>query len=123
MKASLLKLVASVVLISLLGSCKKEVESAAPNIFVAGYTLNDNGKNAIVYWKNGQETQLTDGSQDAFPSDIVVVDNNVYVTGEEFTGISNNSIAKYWKNGIATSLTDGSQHASASAVAVSGKDI
>lgn len=58
-------------------------------------------------WKNGQITNITDGTQNCYLKGIRLDGADVYVTGSESNGTTD--VAKIWKNGTATSLTNGTQ--------------
>jgi len=77
---------------------------ADDDVYVAGYEQNDDGIPIAKYWKNGQETILSEKSSKAH--DIVVADNNVYVVGYEIESLGEN-IATIWINGEANALSDG----------------
>jgi hypothetical protein len=75
----------------------------------------------LRYWKNGEETDLTEETSYAFGYDIEVSGNDVYVAGvERFDGIY---IAKLWKNGVPTNLTGGTKNAWAYSIAINGADV
>jgi hypothetical protein len=86
--------------------------TSGPDIYVAGF----DGVHA-VYWKNGTEVVLTDGTKQAVATSICISNNDVYVAGYE--GL----VAKYWKNGTAIALTSGSLPARATGIAVSGNNV
>jgi hypothetical protein len=69
--------------------------------YVAGikYVGPHQGDYAALYWRNGAEFMITDGSTKAWASSIFANGNDVYVAGKE------DGIAKYWKNGKAVKLT------------------
>jgi hypothetical protein len=92
------------------------------DIYAAGY-IRKTQIGIAVYWKNGEETQLTD--KDSIANSIYVIDNDVYVAGNERKPVRyfNNTVlnaegvwtegfwtdtyvnvATYWKNGIAVEL-------------------
>src|ERR1700744_4007121 len=91
------------------------------DVYVAGSTNHDKYNYIPAYWKNGIPVYLTDGNRQGKATGIVVIGNDVYVSGDvEGKG---HTIATYWKNGVAVSLTDGKNKASATGIAVVGKDI
>jgi len=107
-------------------ACRKSNSTPAgpqTNVYVAGYESNGT-HNVAKYWKNGVAVNLTNGSNDAFASSIVVSGNDVYVAGYEFNGTYN--VAKYWKNGTPIILTTGSLNYLdnyATSIAISGNDV
>ncbi len=62
--------------------------------------LGVNDKQRIVYWKDGIEEEITDGTTYCAPNKIVVggANNYVYISGNET--INNFSQAFYWANGV-----------------------
>lgn len=82
------------------------------NVYIAGYEGN-----VAKYWKNGVATSLTDGTKNAYATDIFVSGNDVYVAGGE------GEAAKYWKNGKAVVLSELSKNETAEAIFVSGSDV
>lgn len=87
------------------------------DIYVAG---DNNGMAA--YWKNGQLITLS-ALSNSIARSITVVDNNVYVAGEEGDlFMYGNNRAKYWKNGQEVYLT-GPIGASGNSITVVGGDV
>ena len=108
----------------LFNSCCKEGDDTYPhqklNIRIAGFE-NNGLKSVATVWENGIETNLSDGTQDAYLQSIFVDMDNIYIVGFENNGTKN--VAKIWKNGIATNLSDGTQNASAKSVFVKNNDV
>jgi hypothetical protein len=89
------------------------------DVYVSGYYPLDMGDIAM-YWKNGVEVRLTDGTTLAKANAIYVVGRDIYVAGYEQYA-NKRQMAKYWKNGRSVNLTDGNLDANATSVFVSGK--
>jgi len=81
--------------------------------------INNTDKYIAQYWKNGVAVPLTSSSSGV--SSIIVVSDDVYLTGSESNGTK--EIAKYWKNGIGFSLTDGTSYSFGHDIGVAGSDI
>jgi hypothetical protein len=90
------------------------------DIYVAGANYTNHGTIIAAAWKNGSESDLTNGASDAFSSRataIAVNGNDVYVTG------ASNGAAIYWKNGVAVPLTNGSIDTKTTAILLNGSDM
>jgi hypothetical protein len=85
---------------------------SGPDIYVAGF----DGVYA-VYWKNGTEVVLTDGTKAAVARAICVYNNDVYCAGND------GSKAAYWKNGTEVTLSNGSLPAAATGIAVDANNV
>lgn len=110
-------------------SVGKSICLSGTDVYVAGFKSNANSLVAGVYWKNGQEVSLTDGTYSSQANSIIVQGSDVFVAGIEYSGLPNNTtinhngVAKYWKNGVGFSLTDGKYQAYATSIFVVGNDI
>lgn len=92
--------------------------------YAVGYQENAMGNDVATLWKNGIATNLTDGTDDALATSIVVIGNDVYVGGRaDNQPTGGYRIAKIWKNGIATNLTNGSRNAEVRSLFISGTDV
>jgi hypothetical protein len=69
-------------------------------VYVCGYQRGSSGLYVAKYWKNGVEVLLSDGSSAAETTDILIVGNDIYVTGRD------GSETLYWKNGVRVVLND-----------------
>jgi hypothetical protein len=88
-----------------------------PDVYVCGMGTDPvTGITTAVYWKNGEPTYLTYGTDFSFATGIAVSGGDVYVTGR--IGIFSN-IGVYWKNGVAVSLGAGE----ANGIAISNGNI
>jgi hypothetical protein len=72
------------------------------DIYIAGFGNNGN-YNYAVYWKNGIETKLTDGTSNATAQAICVSNTDVYVAGQ-ISDSFGASFGVYWKNGVINSI-------------------
>jgi hypothetical protein len=93
------------------------------DIYVAGVS-ND----TAVYWKNGLEVHLSDGTKEAMANSIFVTTNNdVYVAGTMYTEglFSGPYKAAIWKNGAVSIIDNNPQSvfSEAYAITVSGSDV
>lgn len=86
------------------------------DIYIVGYKVDqDTKQHTAVYWKNGQEVVLTDGSSKYAGAEAIAINNNddVYIAGYD------GKKAVYWKNNQRYEITDGTQNARAQAIFVS----
>jgi len=83
------------------------------DVYVAGQVAGSN-HDIAVYWKNGVEIDLTDGSNEAGANSIFVQGTDVYVAGQD------GAAAMYWKNGMPVVLD---ANATVSNIVVLGADV
>lgn len=127
-----LKLVFTIGLLALITSCSKSKdEMIAPtlpvvkpdpakiaDVYVAGWKYNSKLTQVAAFWKNGVQTELTDGTANN------AIANSIYVSGTDDVYIAGKDGLKsmLWKNGVATVLSD-NLYSSANSVFVSGTDV
>jgi hypothetical protein len=93
------------------------------DIYVAGDSyIGNNAMELAVYWLNGSQVSLTNGTQNAYASSVTVSGNNVYLAGYEFSSVGK-EVAMYWENGNPVEITDSTKNAYGYAIAVSGSDV
>lgn len=94
------------------------------DVYLAGFEY-DLGiiKNIAKTWKNGVETNLTNGTASTDATGIFVSGNDVYAVGQESNPVTFKTRAKLWKNGVETNLTNGLSYAFATGVKVVGTDV
>jgi len=103
------------------------------DVYAAGIVAPSSAADAnftATYWKNGVQTNLTDGTKNAIANSIYVSGNDVYVAGYVRDSTKMNQYGlwvtyytlKLWKNGIATDLGSGAS-CEATSVFVSGNDV
>jgi len=100
-----------------------KADTTTHDVYVAG-TSGD----TAVYWKNGKEVKLSDGTRGAFANSIFVTNNNdVYIAGTMYTdGLDSGPFkALSWKNGVVTNLDNNPQSVFSEAYAISvlGNDV
>lgn len=89
------------------------------DVYMAGNILGENGQPSIaVYWRNGNEIQLTDGKLYACARSIFIYQNDVYVAGTTTDKKTQKLVATYWKNGTPVYLTDAKTDARANSIFV-----
>lgn len=66
-------------------------------VYVAGFARDANGRQYAAYWKSGQLTKLTNGTNRDEARTIAVSGYDVHVGGFKMNGV--NRVAAYWKNG------------------------
>jgi len=87
-----------------------------PTIYITGYEDTDDYRIAC-YWVNGLKCSLSDGSSYATANAISLVNNDVYIVGQD------GKEACYWINGLKYSLTDGNRNAAAYDIFINENDI
>lgn len=94
------------------------------DIYVAGYSVDQNGNSIATYWKNGIATNLTQALETNVATAITVKGTDVYVTGITMNGYGQD-VAVFWKNGIITYLPGSSKYYSSSAntIVIVGNDV
>jgi hypothetical protein len=104
------------------GSSNSKVRQP-PDIYIAGFEVNDSNLEIAKYWKNGTPVILGAGTYGSDAESIFVSGSDIYVAGRE--GSQNGDVAKYWKNGVGVALTSGAQGsvAFATSVFIDGKDV
>ncbi|WP_271766647.1 hypothetical protein [Aquimarina algiphila] len=82
------------------------------DVYVAGYEQNVLNSSAIL-WKNGEVIQLADPNKISIANDIYIINDDIYVSGNEVVVFSNPngttssvSTATVWENGEATHYTN-----------------
>jgi hypothetical protein len=97
--------------------------------------INNNNIYFGTLWKNNDITYPGEDEGDNLTNAVYVVNSNVYVVGQGYTGTKttvtgNYTVnefgvfyAKIWKNGIATALTDKTKQSAANSVFVAGNDV
>ena len=100
------------------------------DVYVAGettYDLKPTSETSVLdctmakYWKNGQETCLTDSNSVAGAYGITVVGQDVYVVGWKLE--NGTMVAKYWKNSEEFNLNDNNEWSVAQSIAINGNDV
>ncbi|SDC17599.1 hypothetical protein [Niabella drilacis] len=117
----------SLLMIGAFMSCSKDRGAGKPPIelktvvYTAGWELGSNSKLIAKYWKNDEETLLSNGTADAAVYSLVVNGKDGYAAGFESVGAI--AAAVYWKNDTAVRLTNGTKEAVATAVTMSNGDV
>lgn len=95
-------------------------------VYLFGYKRPALG--AVVYktWKNGIETSITDGTNDAVATAFYVSGSDVYVAGYSIIRLpmgGTRTLAMLWKNGVATIIGNSVDNSTASAVYAVGNSV
>ena len=104
----------------------KELVVNNGNVYVLGIETIDNGLPFIKYWKNGVAVDIvpsiTAGKENR-AENMVVVNNDVYVSGFENNATATRFTAKFWKNGVPTTIGSGTQNSLASSIVVDATSV
>lgn len=76
------------------------------------------GKSVIMFWKNDEPVQLTDGRTSVIVTGMSVLRKDVYISGYEMTN-DGRYLAKYWHNGNAVNLSISGKYEIATGIVVS----
>ena len=98
------------------GSIFKDGHSGKPIVLVAGYSGANGTSHVAKYWVDGQETALSNGTNDAYANSIVVSGSDIYIAGTD-------AVPVYWQNNTETKLPINSTYGAANAVCVSGNHV
>lgn len=90
--------------------------------YFAGYERNGNNKMVAKIWKPGASQSLSDGTNDATVTSLVVTENDIYAAGYEMT-TAFKFIPRLWKNGEPVNLPNNSNNASAYSLSIAGSDV
>lgn len=91
------------------------------DVYLAGHKI-ENGKLWAIMSKNGVVTNLSDGTNHATASGILLVGSNVYVIGY-IRNSSDNEVATLWKNGNPIALASGENSSYATKIYSMGNDL
>jgi hypothetical protein len=115
------------------GSIAAAIAVSGEDVYVAGAAIKVSDVpgptviGAAKYWKNGIPVDLTDGTVNAFATEIALSGNDVYIAGWVLNENPDNgnaiSRAIYWKNGTPFYLSDGTTDISINSLTVSGNDV
>lgn len=84
------------------GNLATGIVVAGTDIHVSGAGIDPaTGNPVALYWKNGQLTQLSDGTSEVTTTGIGISEDNVIIAGYEGRYVTT---ACYWKNGVRTNL-------------------
>lgn len=92
------------------------------DVYVAGIERDKNTLEYVhKYWKNGQAVAVPGARINLwFNNSILVVGNDVYVTGG---GINANGVIAYLKNGVPVNFPPGTHNITVGSIAVAGNDV
>jgi len=98
------------------GSILKDGHPGKPIVLVAGYS-GVNGTNHVAkYWMDGQETVLSNGTNDAYANSICVSGSDVYIAGTD-------AVPVYWQNNTEAKLQITSTFGAANSICISGNNV
>jgi hypothetical protein len=98
------------------GSILKDGHSEKPIVLVAGYSGTNGTNHVAKYWMDGQETALSNGTNDAYANSICVSGSDVYIAGTDATPV-------YWQNNTEIKLPITSLYGGANSICVSGNKV
>ncbi|HEY2650005.1 MAG TPA: hypothetical protein VGI38_12470, partial [Puia sp.] len=98
------------------GSIFKDGHSDKPIVMVAGYSGTSGTNHVAKYWRDGQETVLSNGTNDAYANSICVSGSDVYIAGAD-------AVPVYWQNNIETKLPINSTYGAANSLCTSGNKV
>lgn len=89
-------------------SCSKDSsnELEKETTIYAMYNDFENPEAVIKLWKNGEVTNITDGTADAYGFNMHVSNSDVYIVGDQDNLTTNTRDQKLWKNGVEMPLSD-----------------
>ena len=97
-------------------SILKEGRSGKPIVLVSGYSGTNGTNHVAKYWVDGQETVLSNGTNDAYANSIFVQGSDIYIAGTD-------AVPVYWQNNIETKLPIKSNFGAANSVAASANNV
>jgi hypothetical protein len=92
-----------------------------PEVLIAGYVSDATGYYRATYWRNGVPTVLTGTGLHTYANDIAIVNNDVYVVGHRYTGMT--SVARWWKNGTEMPVSNDVYFSFAESIVVNEGDV
>ncbi|MFV0607197.1 MAG: hypothetical protein ACK5NK_15305 [Niabella sp.] len=98
------------------------------DVYIVGYRNRDNSivfrPDKALLWKNGiMQILETPTGMWSIATDIVVLNNNVYISGTTYTGVNGITKATIWKNGQAQYWSDDLSVAELHSLFIDGEDI
>ena len=86
----------------LLTACSKDDSPTIkePNIYITTTEYEEGKKGTIKLWKDGETTNITDGTYQSWGVNMSINGDDVYIIGQQ------DAVATIWKNGEATPLSN-----------------